>query len=276
MQLSVVIPTCGRDDMLLRAIQSVLVQNVNGIEIVVVQDLPGATMKAELGSLMQRYPIVYVENPGPHGAANARNFGVRVASGEYVTFLDDDDIYMPGRLSGMLELMRTNKYTFVSSGRFYERDDFSEIENVRGQRFGVVTLAAVIKANDIDIGILLKRSTFIELGGFDSSFTNLEDWDFVIRLAELGNGYKRHRFDYCVNTSTGRSRVSSNDWIGHEELSEKYQQKFGRHWQVSMLSRVIRLKPGTRFVDYLKLSIKTRSTIPMVTWAKKQVAALVR
>ena len=74
------------------------------LEIIVVDDGASSSV-SELINTHLEDGIVYVKNNGKRGAASARNLGVKHASGEYVTFLDDDDIYLPGRLSNMLALI---------------------------------------------------------------------------------------------------------------------------------------------------------------------------
>ncbi|MDP5132230.1 MAG: glycosyltransferase, partial [Paraglaciecola sp.] len=229
-ELSVIIPTCNRGDLLQQAVMSVVAQQLANYEIIIVDDSTAPQQPLFLQQLMVSAPIRYVVNNGAHGAANARNFGVKQAQGAFITFLDDDDLYMPGRLHNMLQVMRSGDYVFVSSGRFYQLNDFNSVQQVPRQLQGVVSLTDIYQANDIDIGFMLKRDTFLALKGFDNSFKNLEDWDFVIRMASLGNGYKCSRLDYCVNISTERERVSNNDWVGYLQILERYEQRFGKNW----------------------------------------------
>jgi glycosyltransferase involved in cell wall biosynthesis len=240
--LTVIIPTCNRHDSLMRAVESVISQKVTNLEVIVVNDghseLP-QMLKAKLANLAD---IKVIRNDHPHGAANARNFGVNHSAGKYITFLDDDDIYLPGRLLGMLDTFKENDFIFVSSGRFYEIGDFAEIHNVPYQFTGKITLEDIRYANDIDIGFMVTRSDFLRIGGFDPSFTNLEDWDFVIRMLKESNGYKLGRLDYAVNIDPNRERVSTNDSKGYRELAQKYQQEFGLKWYLFMLAMADRLE----------------------------------
>jgi glycosyltransferase involved in cell wall biosynthesis len=226
----------------MRAVESVISQKVTNLEVIVVNDghseLP-QMLKAKLANLAD---IKVIRNDHPHGAANARNFGVNHSTGKYITFLDDDDIYLPGRLLGMLDTFKENDFIFVSSGRFYEIGDFAEIHNVPYQFTGKITLEDIRYANDIDIGFMVTRSDFLRIGGFDPSFTNLEDWDFVIRMLKESNGYKLGRLDYAVNIDPNRERVSTNDSKGYRELAQKYQQEFGLKWYLFMLAMADRLE----------------------------------
>ncbi len=267
-ELSIIIPTCNRNDLLLRAIQSVISQNLDSYEIVVVDDSKEPRQPDFIATLAQLANIIYAVNTNDHGAANARNFGVNLARSEYVTFLDDDDIYLPGRLENMLKVMRSGDYVFVSSSRFEQVNNFSTIRKVTKQLQGVIKLKDIFLANDIDIGFMLKRSTFLNLNGFDSSFHNLEDWDFVIRMTKIGTGYKLPRLDYCVDAGNDRTRVSSNDWIGYSQILARYESSFGPSWGVFMQAIILRLRKEKNVLPYLSLSFNSRSIIPIWIWFK--------
>ena len=95
-QFSVIIPTYNREDLLTEAIRSVLDQTIQDFEIIVVND--GGNVPTVPDD--PRIRIVTQANGGP---ASARNGGIRAARGQYVTFLDDDDLYTPTRLALGLE-----------------------------------------------------------------------------------------------------------------------------------------------------------------------------
>lgn len=259
--LSVIIPTCNRESTLTRAIQSVVVQGIEGLEIIVVND--GDEDIAPFNPYGCDVEVRVVRTEGRRGPAEARNLGVQAAGAEYVTFLDDDDIYMPGRLKNMLGLMQESEYVFVSSGRFSERDDFKKIVNISRQQWGVISKDTIKFANDIDIGFMVRRSLFLHIGGFDRSFTNLEDWDLVIRLLRHGDGYKLERLDYCVNVDTSRVRVSNNDYIGYLELADKHDAYYGNQWRIFMLSMSQRLRGTLTFRLAFVYSLKGRSLKPL-------------
>ena len=241
--ISVIIPTCNRATGALRAVESVIGQQLaqdqlDTIEIIVIDD--GRSLADQAGATLQRYinsgQIQYCINEGTHGAAHARNLGVSKARGQYITFLDDDDCYLPGRLQSMLSKMQEGKHIFISSTRFHEYDDFQTIKPWPGQLCGEITLNDIKWINDIDIGILVRRQDFIDLGGYDTSFYNLEDWDFLLRLLQKGNGYKLARQDYAENVNPNRPRQSDKGYIGYEQIAQKHRQTFDTHWYATMLA----------------------------------------
>ncbi|WP_187373446.1 glycosyltransferase family 2 protein [Vibrio cholerae] len=249
--LSVIIPTCNRNNTLPRAIHSVLSQNVTGLEVIVVNDTDNPVSN-EILNIAKSYPVIFSSNPGKHGAASTRNYGVSIAKGKYITFLDDDDIYLPGRLNNMLNVMIQGKYMMVSSGRFYETGDFATIKLTPKQCFGDVLLKDIQYQNDIDIGFMMKREDFIRFSGFDVSYKSLEDWDFILRVLEHGNCYKIKRMDYAVNVDPNRARVSDSDSASYLKMAEKYKDKYEKEWFTYMSAHGLSLAGKLRFSRVLR------------------------
>ncbi len=111
--VSVIVPTHHRPHFLSRTIDSLLGQTYPHIEIVVVDDNePGSQARERTEHVMAKYAdyrnILYVQNPHPLGGGPARNAGIQACHGEYVTFLDDDDIYLPEKVDTQLSYMLEN------------------------------------------------------------------------------------------------------------------------------------------------------------------------
>lgn len=103
MTVSVIIATYRRDSSLRRAIESVLAQTYSDIELIVIDDNADAEWNERVSEIVRGYGIKgYVRNDNNRGSAETRNIGVRAASGEYVTFLDDDDVYLPEKIEKQL------------------------------------------------------------------------------------------------------------------------------------------------------------------------------
>ncbi len=246
MQVSVIIPTCNRNDTLPRAIYSALNQRVAKLEVIVVNDTDNP-ISDEILNIAITNPVTFTCNPGKHGAASARNYGVSLAKGKYITFLDDDDMYLPGRLNNMLNITQQRKYIMVSSGRFYETGDFTTIQPAKKQCFGEIRQKDIQYQNDIDIGFMMERDIFLSFGGFDTSYKSLEDWDFILRVLEKGTCYKIKRMDYAVNLDPNRSRVSDSDSKSYLKMAEMYKDKYGKEWFTYMSAHGLSLAGKLRF-----------------------------
>ncbi|MGR5522464.1 glycosyltransferase family 2 protein [Vibrio sp. DNB22_12_1] len=248
MLISIIIPTCLRsENELIRSIDSALWNGYENIEIVVVNDNRTTTFN-DFPKLIERYktsPIQFVYNIEKQGAASARNYGVSRANGELITFLDDDDFILPGRLKQMYSAFvkyEPKGVNLVSTGRIYQYDEYSMLHVVRRQLFGLITLKDIYIHNDIDIGFMIRKSLFLELNGFDESYHNLEDWDFIIRALKGSNAYKLKSFSYVIKNDTSESRVSNNDYLGLKQIQSKFGEIFGTQWLYKIDVQIKRAK----------------------------------
>jgi glycosyltransferase involved in cell wall biosynthesis len=105
-RVSVIIPTHNRPDRLPRAVASVLNQTFRDVEIVIVDDA-SADDAAEVVA-RQDPRIRYVRHGSPKGACGARNTGIRLARGEFVGFLDDDDEWLPEKLQRQVRVFEAS------------------------------------------------------------------------------------------------------------------------------------------------------------------------
>ena len=109
--VSIVIPTYKRESLFLgRALQSVIDQTHRETEIFVVDDNPpDSDHRALVENLLEHEitdaRITYIQNPRNLGGAMARNVGISAATGQYITFLDDDDKYLPFKIENQVRFM---------------------------------------------------------------------------------------------------------------------------------------------------------------------------
>lgn len=127
---SVIVATYRRDECLKRALESLAVQTLSDFEIVLVDDNDDASWNAKVARIAEEFkrkysgiPLVYLQNHPNLGSAKARNAGVSAAKGEYITFLDDDDIYLPDKLKNQCEFMTSGKLDFsITELALYNED----------------------------------------------------------------------------------------------------------------------------------------------------------
>lgn len=124
--VSVVIPTRGRAEIVARAVRSALAQTVDDIEVLVVIDGPDEATVAVLASVGDdRLRVVQLPESG--GAPHARNTGVREAQAPWTALLDDDDEWLPGKLAAQLELAKSAKVTMpIVASRLINRTPRAE------------------------------------------------------------------------------------------------------------------------------------------------------
>lgn len=133
--ITVVTPTYKRHQYLLNAVNSVLAQTYKDFELIVVDDNPADSEERKLTEeLVQGITdprLIYIQNDNNLGGAGSRNRGIFEAKGDYIAFLDDDDMYLPDRLEVQVKAMQENgwdvsvmdgaTYNYVTGEKVAER-----------------------------------------------------------------------------------------------------------------------------------------------------------
>ena len=230
--VSVIIPTYKRPTKLLRAVNSVLEQNYTDFEILVVDDNPPESeyrIKTEsvLNNLDSR--IIHLKNISSLGGAGARNVGIESARGTYTAFLDDDDQWLPGKLSKQMLLFETLSVEVCSVDTgFFEIDERRGTRReimpaLRGDIFEALLVKHKGRAPKLS-SMVCRTAALREIGMFDVLLPSRQDLDLYLRLARL------YRFEYIkeplinkfIHSSVRISSVSSNKIRGFEMLYKKY------------------------------------------------------
>lgn len=181
---SVIIPTCNRNQLLKRAVQSVLNQRSVSLEIIVVDD---STEIDASGSNLQQYlrqfDIIYIKTGGAKGGAYSRNLGLSHARNDIVAFLDDDDQWQPDKLYTQALLMKNTDIALCYTGLSICKQNGSLRYSFRKPDF-TDHFRSIMKKNFIGTtsSVVVWRSHLQSVGGFDVSLPALQDYDLYIRL----------------------------------------------------------------------------------------------
>lgn len=187
-KVSVIIPTYNRAHLLRECILSVLAQSFRDFEVIVVDDGSIDNTRLVVSSLPVRY--IYQEN---EGAPAARNKGLRLARGKYLTFLDSDDVMIQGALSKGVAVLEEHPEVGFSYGRAYVMDERGRIHGLSKQRLkesrvrqGRDELGDLILGNYIvPCEVMIRRSCLEEVGGFNPAFRfGSQDLELWVRLAK--------------------------------------------------------------------------------------------
>lgn len=211
-KVSVVIPTYNREKTILRAIQSVLNQTYTNLEVLVIDD--GSTDgTADIVNSIQDDRVKYVVMEQNGGPSRARNAGVQMAEGEWIAFQDSDDCWHVNKLKIQMEY--ANMYPEFSMIYCMYKMNFGngEVITVPVEPLPDVMegnmLKTLLKRNVIGAPtVMVKRTAFEAVGGFDASYKALEDWEYVVRFAkEYKIGFLPDVLMDCYMLNNG---VSSN------------------------------------------------------------------
>lgn len=233
MRVSVVIPLYNMERHVAQTIGTVLSQSFQDFEIVVVDD--GSTDGSVRAVEAIRDPRIHLIRQLNGGAASARNAGIATARGEWITFLDSDDIWLPHNLASHFSILDRNPDISWSAGNFLIR---------RGRRTSreIPIPAALIQRMENGVApealeflacglfctgtVLARKSIFKEIGVMDTALKTAEDLDLWLRIA-----LQYPRFAYCpgpiaeyrdVPDSLSRRKISDPRSLGHFAFARKY------------------------------------------------------
>lgn len=188
--VSVVIPSYNAARTIARAIQSVLEQDYQSLEIIVADDGSTDSTRQVIGQFHDPR-ITLVGSSLNRGAAAARNTAIRRATGAYIAFLDADDKWLPGKISTQVRIMERHPKARIATCDclFFSIDGrpkgtfFQTRTPCAGENAWRILLAYSFIATST---VLARRTDVVELGGFAEMFPIAEDQDLWIRLATLG------------------------------------------------------------------------------------------
>ncbi len=183
-RFSVIIPTHNRKAYLFECLETVFAQTYAPHEVIVVDDGSTDGTVEALGEYGARIRFIEQPNAGP-GAA--RNRGAQIASGDYLAFLDSDDLWFPWTLSTFAELIELHDHPSLLFGRYVDFEGSEELETIRERRpFGDAYpnfLASHAKGYFCGAGMMaISRETFQKTSGFAEDFLNAEDHDLALQL----------------------------------------------------------------------------------------------
>jgi glycosyltransferase involved in cell wall biosynthesis len=187
-EVSVVIPTRDRWDLLSRSLKGALDQRDVSLEVIVVDD--GSTEQAPGGlfPFTDRRVVIHRSDVS-RGVAHARNTGIRQANADWVAFLDDDDLWAPAKLRTQLDRAAAARSDFVYSAAVIVDSELEPMRLLRPPSAGEVRESIRVQ-NAIPAGqsnVLATTSLLRELGGFDERLSMSADWEMWIRLATAGS-----------------------------------------------------------------------------------------
>ena len=227
--VSVVIPTYKREKSLLgRAVESVLNQTYENIEILIIDDNnPDSEYRKENILFFKKYndkSIRYIRNEQNLGGAKSRNVGINLACGDYVTFLDDDDKYLPKKIEKQLKFMLetscemsfTNLKLVNTNG---ELIDYRKYKNLDTKDNSKLLKYHIMKHLTGTPTFMYKTEKIREIGGFDDAKMGQE---FYLMFKTIKSNLKICYLDDCdviaYRHNLGGISFGTNKIIGEKDL----------------------------------------------------------
>ena len=186
MKISIVIPTCSRIDFLEKALKSINSQTYRDYEVIIVNDNPADKSRVdELASTFEKTTVIH--HAATLGGNAARNSGILNSAGEIITFLDDDDIWLPEKLARHAQAHIQQPNTgLVFSDCLYVYNNPMIADRVASSYLPVDVVNAMQRARFCPATtsiVSVKRECVEKCGLFDENLVSFQDWDYWFRLA---------------------------------------------------------------------------------------------
>lgn len=209
--ISVIITTCKRDaDILLRAVKSIQRQTYKNWELIIIDDSPSSyserrNVENAVNALMDDR-ITYIKHEKNMGAQASRNQGLTLAKGEWISFLDDDDEYVPDKLETQLKAAKKYGVLWVAGKSIHFDDRRAKGRIPKVKCYNGYVFEHLLYNNFVpSITPLVNKKCYEKVGSFDETLESSQDYDMWLRIA-------REYEIYCLKTpgvirhlhSTGR------------------------------------------------------------------------
>lgn len=240
---SIIMPAYNRQETVLRAISSVLIQTIPNWELLVIDDC-STDNTANVIKSVDDVRIKYIKLDANKGAAGARNVGISKSTGKYISFLDSDDAFDPKFLEKSLEKI---KYSSEECGLFWTGVRY--ILNARDEGSATEYLWKPIRKstpyltflNEIHIGtnsgITIKKEVFERVGCFNENLPAAEDTEFFLRITQF------YEYDYVDDVliniyKEGKDRLS----LRFDKVAKAYNLFLPKHIEEIKKHKKLRLK----------------------------------
>ncbi len=268
---SIIIPTFNRSAFILKSVESALNQEYKNFEIIVVNDGSTDQTIETLKTISDaRFRVINIKNSE---RAAARNRGVEEAKGDYISFLDSDDIYYPNYLSN------ANKSLNIQGAPYFFHQAY-EIKNEEGKQLNYSNnfgngIKFLIKGNPLScLGVFIKREIALQFPFVeDRRLAGSEDWELWIRLAANFGLIKDSTITSCLIVHNDRSvlKVDKEHLLLRKQLllhyvfrDKKVNEVFGKYknkmiaytYTYSSLHLILDGKPLTGINYFIKAILK--------------------
>lgn len=251
--VSAIITTYDRNPQIVcNAIDSICSQTYTNIEIIVVDDNKSYSQTSEdlKIALRERYPeIKYLKQNGNKGACAARNLGIVNAKGDFLAFLDDDDIWMKDKiekqLDKMIELeMKPGMIYCTGITKFKDANKEEKYCNFKNFK-EIVSLKDMLEFDYVGSTSqpLIQKKCFVKLGGFDENQPARQDYEMWIRIATEYSiiGIKEMLFVHNMHLGEQISKDKRKAYVGYKNIYKKYKEYYKQNnkAKILMLSYII-------------------------------------
>lgn len=271
--VSVIMPVYNRAMLVPQAIDSVLSQTYNNVEVITINDGSTDSTLAVLRKYEEDWPgKVRVIDQSNQGQVAARNNGIKAATGEYIAFLDSDDLWLPRKLELQLPRFTPEVGLVYSAVEFIDEvGKVTGVERCDPKLEGYIYPQLLVQNRMTGGTVVVRKVVLDEVGLFDPEFKAAENWDLWIRICKKYNAalvneplvqYRRHggnmsgdfelmlsakksimnkhcdrnSDDPAIRKSSALAEANYHYRLGvHHFSDERYREAFKSFWKVNMI-----------------------------------------
>lgn len=225
--ISVIIPAFNSEKTIQQTIDSVLNQTWRNLELIVIND---GSQDSTLDIVARiKDPRLKVLSYSNAGVSVSRNRGISQAEGEFISFLDADDLWTKDKLEAQLKALQENPQAAVAYSWTNHIDENNQF--LRSGAYGTVNgdvYAELLQSNFLANGsnILIRTQALKEIGGFNQSLTPAEDWDMYLRLASRYHfvSVPSAHILYRITSASASGNVFKMEVVSLQIIEEYYRQ----------------------------------------------------
>jgi glycosyltransferase involved in cell wall biosynthesis len=227
-KVSVIIPAYNKAEYTRRTVDSVLAQTYPDIEIIVVDDGSRDRTADVMAGYGNRINYILKANGG---ACSARNEGIRRAAGEYIAFLDCDDLYGEDKIQRCVDLLEKSPrsgFVYTAAYSIDEHDDIVGVYDHPRSREGAIASSLILGNFICNSTVVVRREILRRAGSFDETIFTPADWDMWLRLSLISDaGY--------IKAPLTKYRITDNYTFNRLELA--------RREEMYVLEKFFRMNP---------------------------------
>ncbi len=222
--VSVIIPVYNRTFSIRDAVESVLIQSIRPSEIIVIDDGSSFDTASYLKNYMHHIRLIKLNKN--KGVSFARNTGIKAACGEYIAFLDSDDLFLPKKLECQINYMAENNLLISHTDEFWYRKYSWVNQGKSNKRYGGYIFDKILdKCRISPSSLIVHKSVFDEAGYFNEDLKVCEDYEISLRFAlkyKIGYLEKKLIIKRAVEENSLSAGICHIEYIRYEILEKLY------------------------------------------------------
>ena len=260
--ISVIVPVYNGEKTIRETIESALAQSFSDFELIVINDGSQDSTLDVLASIQD--PRIKIFSYPNAGVSASRNRGFDQSSGEFIAFLDADDLWTSDKLEAQLTALQENPNAAVAYSWTNFIDETSQVSShgshrtVNGDAYADLLLFCFLENGS---NPLIRRQALINIGSFDESLSPAEDWDMYLRLAAHYHFIcvPFPQILYRVTTNSASSNVSKMETASLQVLERAYKQS-------PKSQQVLKKQSFAYLYEYLIFKSLQNSSRPQRSW----------